>query len=112
MTVKLYGRTGSAHAHAIRDFLHRSDVPLEWIEVPSDEAARALGLDGLSDPRLPVCEFPDGTRMERPTIRQITEKLGWFRDPSQSEYDVAISGAGPAGLSAAVYSSSEGSKPS
>jgi len=110
MTVKLYGRTGSAHAHAIRDFLHRSDVPLEWVEVPSDEAARVLGLDGLSDPRLPVCEFPDGTRMERPTIRQITEKLGWFRDPSQSEYDVAIYGAGPAGLSAAVYSSSEGLK--
>jgi thioredoxin reductase (NADPH) len=78
MTVKLYGRTGSAHAHAIRDFLHRSDMPFEWIEVPSDEAARALGLDGLNDPRLPVCEFPDGTRMERPTIRQITEKLGGF----------------------------------
>ena len=110
MSAKLYGRTGSAHAHAIRDFLHRSDVPFEWIEVPSDEEARALGLDGLNDPRLPVCEFPDGTRMEHPTIRQITEKLGWFRDPSRSEYDVAIYGAGPAGLSAAVYSASEGLK--
>ena len=108
MSAKLYGRTGSAHAHAIRDFLHRSDMPFEWIEVPSDEEARALGLDGLHDPRLPVCEFPDGTRMEHPTIRQITEKLGWFHDPSRSEYDVAIYGAGPAGLSAAVYSASEG----
>lgn len=110
MSAKLYGRTGSAHAHAIRDFLHRSDIPFEWIEVPSDEAARALGLDGLTDPRLPVCEFPDGTRMEHPTVRQITEKLGWFHDPSRSEYDVAIYGAGPAGLSAAVYSASEGLK--
>ena len=110
MSAKLYGRTGSAHAHAIRDFLHRSDVPFEWIEVPSDDDARALGLDGLNDPRLPICEFPDGTRMEHPTIRQITEKLGWFRDPSRSEYDVAIYGAGPAGLSAAVYSASEGLK--
>jgi thioredoxin reductase (NADPH) len=49
-------------------------------------------------------------RLECPTIRQITEKLGWFRDPSRSEYDVAIHGAGPAGLSAAVYAASEGLK--
>ena len=48
--------------------------------------------------------------MERPTIRQITEKLGWFHDPCRSEYDLAIFGAGPAGLSAAVYGASEGLK--
>src|ERR1700727_2389234 len=38
------------------------------------------------------------------------QKLGWFRDPSRSEYDLAIYGAGPAGLSAAVYGASEGLK--
>ena len=66
---------------------------------------------GLSnDPRLPVCIFPDGTRMERPSVRQITEKLGWFKNPSRSEYDLSIYGAGPAGLSAAVYGASEGLK--
>jgi thioredoxin reductase (NADPH) len=48
--------------------------------------------------------------MENPTIRQIIEKLGWYRDPSTSEYDLAIYGAGPAGLSAAVYGASEGLK--
>src|SRR4030095_8008959 len=79
-SAKLYGRTGSAHAHAIRDFLHRSDVPFDWIEVTTDEQARALRLAGLNAPRLPMCEFPDGTRLAHPTIRQITEKLGWFRD--------------------------------
>src|SRR4029078_7957118 len=64
--------------------------------------------DNLGDPRLPICRFPDGTRLEHPTVRQITEKLGWFRNPSRSEYDLAIYGAGPAGLSAAVYGASEG----
>jgi thioredoxin reductase (NADPH) len=93
----------------IRDFLHRSDIPFEWIELADDEQARSLaGVTGLNDSRLPVCLFPDAGRLECPTIRQITEKLGWFRDPSRSEYDLAIYGAGPAGLSAAVYGASEG----
>jgi thioredoxin reductase (NADPH) len=48
--------------------------------------------------------------MEGPTIRQVTEKLGWFAHPSRSEYDLAIYGAGPAGLSAAVYGSADGLK--
>src|SRR6266481_1461528 len=97
--VKIYGRLGSAEAYQLRDFLHRCDVPFEWIPLESDAQAR-----------LPVCEFPDGTRMESPTIRQVIEKLGWFANPSRAEYDLAIYGAGPAGLSAAVYGSSDGLK--
>jgi thioredoxin reductase (NADPH) len=109
--VRLYGKRGSPQAYAIRDFLQRSDVPFEWVELANDEQARAeLGLESVDDSRLPVCVFPDGTRMERPTMRQVTEKLGWFRHPSRSEYDVAIYGAGPAGLSASVYAASEGLK--
>src|SRR5690349_5675560 len=107
--IKIFGKTGSALGFMIRDFLHRSDVPFEWIELVSDDQARALaGVDGVKDSRLPVCIFPDGTRLERPTIRQLVEHLGWFNDPSRSEYDLAIYGAGPAGLSAAVYGASEG----
>jgi thioredoxin reductase (NADPH) len=109
--VRLYGKRGSPEAYAIRDFLQRSDVPFEWIELGSPEQARAeLGLESVDDSRLPICIFPDGTRMERPTVRQVTEKLGWFRHPSRSDYDVAIYGAGPAGLSASVYAASEGLK--
>jgi thioredoxin reductase (NADPH) len=109
--VKILGRPGSAVAYAIRDFLHRSDVPFEWVQLTTDEEARSqAGVEHLQDSRLPVCVFPDGTRIECPTIRQITEKLGWFRTPSRSEYDLAIYGAGPAGLSAAVYGASEGLK--
>src|SRR5580693_4205160 len=106
--VQVFGRAGCAAAYAIRDFLHRCDVPFEWAELKTDEEAHAIGVDSINDSRLPVCVFADGARMQNPTIRQITEKLGWFRDPSRSEYDVAIYGAGPAGLSAAVYAASEG----
>lgn len=94
--VRIYGRLGNASAYAIRDFLHRCDVPFEWVQL--DDAASAD----------PLCVFPDGTRMVAPTIRQITDKLGWFRNPSRTEYDLAIYGAGPAGLSAAVYAAADG----
>lgn len=107
--VLIYGKAGSPMGYMIRDFMHRSDIPFDWIELRDDQAARQnAGVSGLNDSRLPVVIFPDGTRLDCPTVRQIVQKLGWFRDPSRSEYDVAIYGAGPAGLSAAVYAASEG----
>jgi thioredoxin reductase (NADPH) len=109
--IKLFGRRGSATAYQIRDFLHRCDVLFQYVELRTDEQARKEAqAEGLNDPRLPICVFPDGTRMEHPTLRQITEKLGWFQNQSREEYDLSIYGAGPAGLSAAVYGASEGLK--
>ncbi|MGH9445146.1 MAG: NAD(P)/FAD-dependent oxidoreductase [Terriglobia bacterium] len=109
--LRLFGTRGSAKAYSLRDFLQRSDIPFEWNELASDaQAAEQAQVANLRDSRLPVCVFPDGTRMECPTIRQVTEKLGCFRNPSRAEYDLAIYGAGPAGLSAAVYGASEGLK--
>jgi hypothetical protein len=109
--VKIYGDPRSSASYSIRDFLHRSDVDFEFVPLTTDEEARTkAGVLHPRDSRLPVCVFPDGTRMECPTIRQITEKLGWFVNPSRSEYDLAIYGAGPAGLSAAVYGDYEGIK--
>jgi thioredoxin reductase (NADPH) len=109
--IKIFGLRGSPQAYAIREFLYRCDVPFEWMELHHDDQAQLLAhVSGLNDERLPVCIFPDDTRLENPTMRQVGEKLGLFRNPSQSEYDVAIYGAGPAGLSAAVYAASEGLK--
>lgn len=109
--IRIVGTRGSSQAHAIREFLYRCDVPFEWMELHYDDQAQLLAqVSGLNDRRLPVCVFPDGTRLEHPTVRQVGEKLGLFRNPSRSEYDVAIYGAGPAGLSAAVYAASEGLK--
>src|SRR5712671_4019949 len=109
--IKIYGTPGSSACYSIRDFLHRSDVPFQWIDLASDQQGRAEAqVSGLEDQRLPICEFPDGTRMERATVRQVLDKLGWYKNPSRAEYDLAIYGAGPAGLSAAVYGASEGLK--
>lgn len=108
--VKIYGRHSSSDGYKIRDFLHRCDIAFDWIELDSDAAARAVGLQDRNDARLPVCVFADGSRLERPSVRQIVEQLGWFANPSRSQYDLAIYGAGPAGLSAAVYGAADGLK--
>lgn len=107
--VRLYGRAAQAEGYALRDFLSRSVVEFEWVELASHDQARSLAfVDGLGDPRLPVCVMPDGARLEHATVEAVAARLGWIAAPRQTEYDVSIYGAGPAGLSAAVYAASEG----
>lgn len=107
--VRLLGQADNAAAYAIRDFLMRSVVEYEWVELTSDEDCLAqLGLPELANVRLPVVELPDGARLFAPSLREIAERLGWVAQPRLREYDLSIYGAGPAGLSAAVYAASEG----
>ena len=92
-------------------FLQRSDIPFEWIELgearagPQRAWARRSGRFTAADLHLSG-RYPHGAAHGATVI----EKLGWFRNPSRSEYDLAIYGAGPAGLSASVYAASEGLK--
>ncbi|MUL35444.1 FAD-dependent oxidoreductase [Gloeocapsopsis dulcis] len=107
--VRLYGLPNSAQAYEIRDFLNRSVVEFDWIELTNDEDCdRELGFSTLHDLRLPMIEFPDGIQLFSPSIREIAQRLGWVTQPRFREYDLSIYGAGPAGLSAAVYAASEG----
>jgi thioredoxin reductase (NADPH) len=46
--------------------------------------------------------------MSAPSLRELADRLGWVTQPKLREYDLSIYGAGPAGLSAAVYAASEG----
>jgi thioredoxin reductase (NADPH) len=105
----LFGLPNSSEAYKLRDFLKRSGFPFEWIDLKTDDDARRLaGMTGLNDPRLPVCVMEKGSVLFRPTIRDLAAALDWFRGPKHERYDLAIYGAGPAGLSAAVYGASEG----
>jgi thioredoxin reductase (NADPH) len=108
--LKLWGAPGSLRAFEIRDFLSRSLIACEWTELDAAGARALHGIESLGDERLPICEFPDGTRLYGASVRTIAERLGWIEKPRLTEYDVSIYGAGPAGLSAAVYAASEGLK--
>jgi len=107
--VTLYGHANSADAYAIRDFLMRSVVQYDWIEILSDEdCERNLGIDSMNDIKFPVVHLTNGEKLYAPSINEIAERLGWISQPNYQEYDLSIYGAGPAGLSAAVYAASEG----
>lgn len=107
--VRVFGQLNSPEAYAIRDFLSRSVVEFEWIELTCDEDChRELGLPSLENARLPVVELPDANRLFAPSVRELADRLGWVAQPKFKEYDLSIYGAGAAGLSAAVYAASEG----
>lgn len=107
--VELLGKTNSAETYELRDFMQRSNIPFTWTELTSDEEARQqAGVTSLADESLPVCILDQGSKLYHPNVHDLACALDWFRDPKLPVYDLAIFGAGPAGLSAAVYAASEG----
>ncbi len=107
--IKLFGVPNSPEAYAIRDFLNRSVVAFEWLEINTEEDyQQKLGMSSDQASRLPVVQLPGGETLYAPSIEEIASHLGWISEPKHQEYDLSIYGAGPAGLSAAVYAASEG----
>lgn len=108
-SIKVFGRAGSAEGYDVRDFLTRTVVEFEWIDLTCEDDCRAeLGLADFEALRFPIVHLPGGERLFSPSVREIADRLGWVTTPRFKEYDLSIYGAGPAGLSAAVYAASEG----
>ena len=101
--LRLLGAAHSPEAFVLRDFLSRSVVACDWVELDAATVHGVPGIAGLDDPLLPVCEFPDGSRLMAATVEKVAKRLGWIEQPRLKIYDVSIYGAGPAGLSAAVW---------
>ncbi len=109
--IKLIGYQFSPKSHEIRDYLAGNLIPYRWFDMTSNaEAKTLLDVNNLNDNDLPVIIYEDGTYAAKPTIRQVAEKTGFNPQIKNEIYDVVIIGAGPAGLAAAVYGSSEGLK--
>ena len=105
--LRLLGPPGCGHTHQMREFLHKNFVPFTWIDTDSPdgrEAVAALGSPGA----LPAVDFGTGNVMFRPTLAQVASAVGVLRDCPERTVDLAIVGAGPAGIAAAVYAASEG----
>jgi thioredoxin reductase (NADPH) len=106
----LLGQSDDARLVSLQGFLRRNGYPHTVIDACTDPDAIAL-LERISastaDFPLVIC--PDGTVLRAPNENQVATQLGWLPefDP-EHVYDVAVVGAGPAGLATAVYAASEG----
>jgi thioredoxin reductase (NADPH) len=106
-TVQVIGRRLDPGDHELRDYLTRAAQPYEFYEADSPAATELLKHHGIAEPRLPV--VIDGSDVyEDATILTLVEAWDDHAPPSRSHYDIAIVGAGPAGLAAAVYAASDG----
>jgi thioredoxin reductase (NADPH) len=128
----IVGRRSTPGAEAARELLTRNDVPHRWVDLDRDPLAPLLETESLSAGRLPLVLFPDGTQLEGPEDytelvsgrtqgvareqyltsarwrAELAARAGLPTTPTDELYDVVIVGAGPAGLTAAVYAASEG----
>jgi thioredoxin reductase (NADPH) len=138
--IRVIGSRWLPVGHQIREFLSRNHVPYQWLDpgleaiptVPShgaaasngiaaerkpganpewhSESARLLAEYHLDPGKLPVVLFPNGESLVEPEITLLAEKVGLRTQAERDFYDLAIVGAGPAGLAGAVYGASEGLK--
>src|SRR5271168_587140 len=104
--VLIFGRNRDADCYDIRAFLSANRIPYEWVD-RDFYPERVPG--GLSDdPDCPGVSVDGQLFSEPPTTREIADALQLQTKPNHDSYDVVIVGAGPAGMAAGVYGSSEG----
>ena len=101
--------------HQLDDFLDKNRIPHRLVEFESEQGKALSERFHLTSRDLPVLITPAGARLRRPSLREVAREAGLLRslaEENETEVfcDLAIIGAGPAGLAAAVYAASEGLK--
>jgi len=105
--VRIVGDRWDPHSFEVRDGLKRNNVPYAFYDRGSPEGAELLQqLDQV--PGNPVIFLADGRVLTSYTRADIAEAAGARVRPRLDAYDLVVVGAGPAGLSAALYGASEG----
>jgi thioredoxin reductase (NADPH) len=93
--------------NVVREFLYKNFVPFTWFD-PETREGKAVLVSLGSPAKAPVIECGDGTVLVNPTLRELAMAAGIWRHCPGDDVDLAIIGAGPAGIAAAVYAASEG----
>lgn len=100
---------GAGHCkdtNLVREFLYKNFVPHTWVDSESAFGAEALRAHG---PRCPTPVVDCGGRvLKNPSLRELAHAAGVWRECPKDVVDLAVVGAGPAGIAAAVYAASEG----
>lgn len=93
--------------NTVREFLYKNFVPFKWFETETEEGRQILG-KSRSPHKTPAIECGNGTILNNPTLQELAEVAGIWRHCPTQHVDFVIVGAGPAGMAAGVYASSEG----
>jgi thioredoxin reductase (NADPH) len=106
----LIGSVTSPEVTRLSGLLGRTGIPFRVIDPDKDaDASVLLARFAPNLGELPIVVIPDGTVLKNPTKQDLSRALGLVATTLRSDpYDVAIVGAGPAGLATAVYAASEG----
>jgi thioredoxin reductase (NADPH) len=107
----LIGAASSGDVARLRNFLSRNGIPHLLLDPGSDPDAQAF-IERYA-PRaedLPLAVCPDGSVLRNPTESALAKCIGMLDAATGADrvYDIAVAGAGPAGLATAVYAASEG----
>ncbi len=106
-TIYIVGESWSGRAFELRETLERCAIPHSF-ELAASKDGRAIVARAEKGTELPIVVFPDGTTLANPSNVELARASGAPVNPGGMDFDLLIVGAGPAGLSAAVYGASEG----
>ncbi len=106
----IIGHAGQADVLRLQGFLARNGQPYRMLDAGGDPCAITMVERFRIDPHhLPIVLCPNGKMLRNPGESELARCIGLVRPIDGAKvYDVAIIGAGPAGLAAAVYAGSEG----
>jgi thioredoxin reductase (NADPH) len=113
--LRIISQDGSRDGRLLDDFLFKNHIPHRWIDSATETGRALCQRLRLADRDLPALITPTGMPLRRPSLREASQVAGLLRplareDEYEISCDLAIVGAGPAGLGAAVYAASEGLK--
>src|ERR1700737_4827974 len=113
--LRVLAARGDRDGRQLDDFLDKNRIPHRLLELESEKGQALSKRPHVTNRDLPVLITPAGTPLRRPSLREVAQVVGLlrplaFENETEIMADLAIVGAGPAGLAAAVYAASEGLK--
>src|SRR5437667_7994769 len=111
--LRILAEADSREGHQLDDFLDKNHYPHRLVDTTSEYGQTLAQRLNLVSKDLPALITPSGMPLRRPSLREVAKVAGLLQPLTENEEeeircDVAIVGAGPAGLAAAVYAASEG----